>query len=370
MTDHRSARDLFARAVAAGIRDASPYSESDYRIDCFVTSEVAHNEALAKVGLTDDRAGTGALIGVGPCQNFTYAGMLRPAVALVVDARFDNLLEHLMFKVVFESAAMPLEYLAMLFGRTAPSDPALPAGPEHLLDAFDRLAFDADEAERTAKHILSELADRWSMPETHIERARWLLDVFRRRQLAITSVSEEALANLDHIPSLREIIAATSSSGANLHFLTDPERYAHVRALQLDDRVIPVLGNLTSPSTVQEVNGILDELGERASAVYLSNMEEFLVGRYVIDGDRLAGEPNPAGLLDGDWGRAYHSLAANLSALATTDDCLLFRFYFPGGHAGLRYGIHPWLEPHVTTLGRFLRRLRDEQPDSVLETYL
>lgn len=370
MASVRSGESIMDRAVEKGIEDASAYSGSDYRIDCFVTSEVAHNEALAKVRFAETRSGTGALVGVGPCQSFTYAGALRPAAVLVVDARFDNLLEHLIFKVVFEAADTPLAYLATLFGRRPTGETAVPAGGEPLLEAFDALPYDDDEAERTAGHVLEQLSARWPLSEAHLRRARWLLDVFRRRQLSITSVSEEALANLDHIPSLREVIAATSSAGHNLHFLTDPERYAHVRSLQAADRVIPVLGNLTAPDTVLEVNGILEALGQRVSAVYLSNMEEFLVGRYVIDQDRLSDEPNPEGLLSGQWGEAYQALVGSLSALDTTSDCLLFRFYFPGAHASLRYGIHPWLEPHVTRVDRYLRRLDGERPVSVMETYL
>ena len=46
----------------------------------------------------------GVYIGVGPDQNFSYIAHVRPSVAVIVDIRRDNLLLHLLFKALFESA--------------------------------------------------------------------------------------------------------------------------------------------------------------------------------------------------------------------------------------------------------------------------
>ena len=44
----------------------------------------------------------GAYLGVGPEQNFTYIAALQPKIAFIIDIRRQNLVEHLMYKALFE----------------------------------------------------------------------------------------------------------------------------------------------------------------------------------------------------------------------------------------------------------------------------
>src|SRR5215471_15907216 len=47
----------------------------------------------------------GVYFGVGPEQNFTYIAATRPKIAFIFDIRRQNMLEHLMYKAVFEMSA-------------------------------------------------------------------------------------------------------------------------------------------------------------------------------------------------------------------------------------------------------------------------
>src|SRR5262245_41201736 len=50
-----------------------------------------------------DRARPGGVyIGVGAEQNFTYIAAIRPRLAFIVDIRRDNMLQHLLYKALFE----------------------------------------------------------------------------------------------------------------------------------------------------------------------------------------------------------------------------------------------------------------------------
>ena len=49
----------------------------------------------------------GVYVGVGPNQNFTYIAAIRPELAFIVDIRRQNLLEHLLFKVLTEKSDEP-----------------------------------------------------------------------------------------------------------------------------------------------------------------------------------------------------------------------------------------------------------------------
>jgi hypothetical protein len=359
---------VFASSLETSLTDAVP--ASNYASDCFVTSEAGYNDVLVR-RVPSGALTTGAYVGVGPDQNFIYAGALRPRLVLIVDARMDNLLEHLVFKLLMERAPSPLEYLAALFSRELPPGPAVTeAGPGPLLAAFDALPVSAAAHESTVKWLKAELVSRWSPLEPYLDRVDYLCGEFFTRQLDITSVSAKLHANLDFVPTLREVIAARETHGVNLHYLTDPGRYGYVRSLQVADRIIPVLGNLSSRRSIAQVNDLLRRSGEAVAHLYLSNLEEFLLGRYLMDGERIARRPNPAGLLSGADGTAYRELLNRLRELDLRDDAALIRFFFPGTYDGFDYGRFPYLLGDMRLLRGFLSRWRDELPPSVLHTYL
>ena len=284
---------VFTSSLETSLADAVP--ASNYASDCFVTSEDGYNDVLVR-RVPAGTMTTGAYVGVGPDQNFIYAGVLRPRLVLIVDARMDNLLEHLVFKLLMERAETPLEYLTALFSRELPPGPAVVGpGPEPLLAAFDALPVSAASHESTVKWIKAELLRRWAALAPYLDRVDYLCGEFFTRQLDITSVSARLLANLDFVPTLREVIGARETHGVDLHYLTDPGRYGYVRSLQVEDRIIPVLGNLLSPRSVAQVNELLRQGGEAVSHLYLSNLEEFLLGRYLMDSERIARLRKPLG---------------------------------------------------------------------------
>src|SRR5688572_175459 len=77
----------------------------------------------------------GAYMGVGPEQNFSYMAAIRPSIAFIVDIRRQNMIEHLLYKAVFELSASRREFLSRLFARKI--DPGLDrnATPQQLFAA-------------------------------------------------------------------------------------------------------------------------------------------------------------------------------------------------------------------------------------------
>src|SRR5436190_19800593 len=60
-------------------------------------------------------------LGVGPEQNFTYIGALKPAMAVIIDIRHGNLDVHLMYKALFELSKDRAEFVSRLFSRKRPA---------------------------------------------------------------------------------------------------------------------------------------------------------------------------------------------------------------------------------------------------------
>src|SRR6266849_4511155 len=64
----------------------------------------------------------GVYLGVGPEQNFTYIAAIQPRIAFIFDIRRDNMIEHLIYKAIFETSANRAEFVSKFFSRkpTAP----------------------------------------------------------------------------------------------------------------------------------------------------------------------------------------------------------------------------------------------------------
>src|SRR5436309_5348714 len=85
----------------------------------------------------------GAYLGVGPEQNFSYIAALRPRIAFIFDIRRENMLEHLMYKAVFELSPNRVEFISRLFSRAAPAGLSDKSTVSELFQAFGRAPRDA-----------------------------------------------------------------------------------------------------------------------------------------------------------------------------------------------------------------------------------
>src|SRR5688572_4150121 len=68
-----------------------------YRSDNLMSNERSLQQVIPALL---ERRRSGAYLGVGPEQNFTYITALEPTIAFVIDIRRENLLLHLMYKAV------------------------------------------------------------------------------------------------------------------------------------------------------------------------------------------------------------------------------------------------------------------------------
>src|SRR5881409_442225 len=102
--------------------------------DNFVSNEVSTQYVLSD--LTQGRKADGAFLGVGPEQNFTYIAALKPKIAFIIDIRRQNMIEHLMYKALFELSADRAEFLSRLFSRPRPSNVDTSSGIGALFDAL------------------------------------------------------------------------------------------------------------------------------------------------------------------------------------------------------------------------------------------
>ena len=90
-----------------------------FRIEDNYTSNEREVGALFTM-LRESSVEGGVYMGVGPEQNFTYIAAIRPAMAFIVDIRRQAVMQHLMFKAMFELAKDRADFISLLFAKPRP----------------------------------------------------------------------------------------------------------------------------------------------------------------------------------------------------------------------------------------------------------
>ncbi|MBW3627688.1 MAG: hypothetical protein KY464_00190 [Gemmatimonadetes bacterium] len=219
----------------------------------------------------------GAYIGVGPDQNFSYIARIRPAIAILVDIRRDNLLEHLLFKSLFELSRDRLEYLALLTGRPVPAtrDPAEPI--DSIVEYLDRTPLLRSAFEDSHARVVQRIRG-YGVP---IDSGEW-----RTLRRFHSAFAEQGLglrfesfgrAPQPHYPSLRQLILERDMGGRQASYLASDHSFQFVRSLQLRNGVIPAVGDLAGAGALPAIASFLRARGERVSAYYISNVDYYVV---------------------------------------------------------------------------------------------
>jgi hypothetical protein len=261
----------------------------------------------------------GAYLGVGPEQNFTYLAILEPELAFVLDIRRDNLVLHLLYKVLFEESETRGAFLAALTSRPAPSLPGS-APVERVCEAVQRERHDPSREARTRQRVVSRAqALGLSLSADDRKHLTEALAAFGKKGMDIHYTMEGSARKY---PPLSELLATRDDQGKPRSFLADEESYRKVRRMQLENRVIPLVGDLAGTGALPR---LADELKRRNTPVrvfYVSNVEQYLF--------------TPA--------KTWAQWIRNVRALPWADDGLLLRVYFDQGRA------HPRQRPgHRTT---------------------
>src|SRR5437667_6913255 len=129
--------DISAAGFSRIVRE---FSEEDgfFRSDNFVSNETSYLHILDKLRVMGGSGG--AYVGVGPEQNFTYIAKIRPRIAFIVDIRRQAMIQHLLYKAIFETADTRTEFLAGLLCRPLAGEhaPGADAATADVLGYFEQ----------------------------------------------------------------------------------------------------------------------------------------------------------------------------------------------------------------------------------------
>ena len=229
---------------------------------------------LRRVGVSG-----GVYVGVGPDQNFSYIAAIRPRATVIIDIRRDNLLEHLLFKAIFARSRNRVEYLSLLFGKPAPTDTAgWAAKPVDSLLAYIRRTRATDaQVSRFRANVVAE-AKRTGIPlsDVDIETIKRFHDAFIGEGPALRFTSYGRAPSAGY-PDFAELAAARDLEGRQRSFLATEDAFQFVKGLEDRNLVIPVTGNFASAKVFDAVAKWMTANTEKLSALYASNVEQYLV---------------------------------------------------------------------------------------------
>ena len=297
-------------ALVARLSEAGGYFDSDN----LISNESSYLHvlgAMRKLGVSG-----GAYIGVGPDQNFSYIAQVRPRIAFIVDIRRDNLLQHLLFKSLFEMARNRAEYLALLTGRAVPNEMARwnRRSIGDIVDMIEKSPPDPDQFETTRAMVRAKVK-KYRIPVTaaELETIGRIHQAFfdAGLQLRFTSLGRSPRA---YYPTLRDLLLEKDLTGKQATYLASEDDFQFLKSLQSRNLVVPVVGNLAGSHALREVAKVMAERGDKLSAMYVSNVEFYLMREGTFD-----------------------AFASTVRSLPRDSRSVIIRSYFGGGF----YGPHP-----------------------------
>ena len=236
--------------------------------DNLISNETSYLHAIDR--LRELGISGGVYVGVGPGQNFSYIGQLRPRIAFIIDIRRDNLLQHLLYKTLFALGSTRVEYLCLLTGRSAPDNPQewQDRSVAELVEYVDGRSADVDVVSRARAAMVDRIMT-FGLPLTETDVATVLRfhQVFVEAGLNLRFESFNRPPRPDY-PTLRQLLLET-----------DEDAFRFLQSLESRNLIVPVVGDLAGPHALKAIGRYVADAGESVSAFYTSNVEFYLMRR-------------------------------------------------------------------------------------------
>ncbi len=224
----------------------------------------------------------GVYLGVAPDQNFTYMVATKPRMAFIVDIRRGNLLQHLMYKAIFELSADRAEFVSRLFSKARPAGLSASSTVFDIFSAYARVPTSDELYAANLQAVRAQITKRHGFPLT-ADDLEQLESIYFAFFWEGPSVRYSTVASGfggrrvgGGFPTFEEIITQTDYQGIARSYLASEANYRFIKGLQERNLIIPVMGDFAGPKALRAVGRWIRERGSRVSAFYVSNVEQYL----------------------------------------------------------------------------------------------
>ena len=218
-------------------------------------------------------------LGVGPEQNFSYIAAIRPVMAFIVDIRRQAVVQHLMFKAMFELAPDRADFISLLFSKPRPAGLDRSTPIQRIWEAFTPVATDRNLADKTYARIVDLLTRTHRITLTPEESGQ-LESVFQAFVQLGPSISTRGAPGGyggGNGVTFADLTGwSLDAAGQPQSFLSTDENYQYLKSLQEKNMVVPASGDFAGPKTIRAIGAYLRERQGTVSAFYVSNVEQYL----------------------------------------------------------------------------------------------
>lgn len=249
-----------------------------FRSDNLVSNELTFQHVIPALQRS---LGTGGVyLGVGPDQNFTYLVALRPRIAFIVDIRRGNLHQHLLYKALIELSTDRADFLARLFSRARPAEATTHAPADSLMAAYARAVADTALMARTFDEVRRHLVDghRFALDADDVAGIGYVLQAFFVDGPSLTYSFGRGMRGygMRGMPTYGELMVATDADGVARGYLASEAHFAILKELEQRNLVVPVVGDFAGEKALRSVGAYLAAHDATVSAIYTSNVEQYL----------------------------------------------------------------------------------------------
>lgn len=235
-------------------------------------------------------------MGVAPDQNFTYMVAVKPRIAFIVDIRRGNLLEHLLYKALFELSPTRAAFLSNLFSMPSFKNVSETSSPRQLFDAAYMESADQKLFEANTKAVLQLLTVKhgFKLSVDDESALTWIYSCFFKYGPDLTYQACESggggfgggrggaggfgrgFGGGMAFRSFADLQTQTDAADVNHAYLATEANYRWIKDFESRNLIVPVMGDFMGPKAIRAVGDWVREHGAVVGTFYTSNVEQYL----------------------------------------------------------------------------------------------
>jgi hypothetical protein len=296
------AADMLPREIADGafwqLVDTLSEPAGEFHSENFLSNESGFQAVIPM--LQQRIKPDGVYLGVGPEQSFTYIVALRPKMAFIIDIRRQNMMEHLIYKALFELSPNRAEFVSRLFSRTRPAGLNDGSSANDLFAAYRTASVDEAAFQKNLQEIENTLQTKhnFNLTKGDLADIEHVYTVFRdygpdirydnsssrnaggirgggfgggrRNGLGRTGTQFRGM------PDYADLMTATDLNGAERSYLANEQNYRFLRNLEVRNLIVPLTGDFGGTKALHAVGQYVRDHSATVTAFYLSNVEQYL----------------------------------------------------------------------------------------------
>ncbi len=253
----------------------SNFSESEQPFTTYlVSNENFFPDMVSSLVALNARGG--GYIGVAPEQNYHYIAAIRPQIAFILDIRRQAVIQHLMFKAIFELSPDRADFISLLFTKPRPAGIAANATAFQTWTAFWFIPTDTSRFISNLNRVFDHLTKKHKFPLSAEDSGlvRYTYSAFYVSGPSI--VSSGGMGAEGAAGTFANLTSTTDFAGVERSFLANEDGYQAVRQLHMKNLIIPIVGDFAGDKALRAIGNYLKERNTQVTAFYLSNVEDYL----------------------------------------------------------------------------------------------